>query len=83
MDPNIKLGHNTDDNEPNRSNSYAQLLGSLQFLANSTRPDISYAVNKLAAYTANPGLKDHGAVKQILRYLHHGQNLGQLKLNCL
>ena len=51
MDLNIKLAPNPDNNELNRSNSYAKALGCLQFISNSTRPDISYAVNKLAAYT--------------------------------
>jgi hypothetical protein len=76
MDPNVKLQENPDTNEPNRSNSYARLLGSLQFLANSTRPDITYAVNKLASYTANPGLQHHGALKRILRYLKGTKTLG-------
>ena len=69
MDPNIKLGPNPDDNKPNRSNSYTKLLGCLQFLTNSTKPDISYAINKLAAYTANPGSQHHGAIMWILQYL--------------
>ena len=68
MDPNIKLAPNPDNNELNCSNSYAKLLGCLQFISNSTRLDISYAVNKLATYTANPGLQHHSAIKQILRY---------------
>jgi Reverse transcriptase (RNA-dependent DNA polymerase) len=76
MDPNLKLEPNPDDNEPNRSNSFAKLLGSLQYIANSTRPDISYAVNRLAAYTANPGLQHHGAIKRILRYLAGTKTLG-------
>jgi hypothetical protein len=57
------------ENEPNRSNSYAKILGELQYLANCTRPDISYTVNRLAAYTANPSFKHYGMVKRILRYL--------------
>ena len=69
MDPNIKLAPNPDNNELNHSNLYAKLLGCLQFISNSTWPDISYAVNKLAAYTANPGLQHHSAIKQIHRYL--------------
>jgi hypothetical protein len=51
-------------------------LGNLQFISNSTRPDISYAVNKLAAYTTNPGLQHHGAIKRILRYLAGMKTLG-------
>jgi len=76
MDPHVKLVSNPDDNEPNRSNSYAKLLGCLQFIANSTRPDISYTVNRLAAYTTNPGLQHHGAIKQILQYLAGTKTLG-------
>ena len=37
---------------------------------------ISYAVNKLATYTANPGLQHHSAIKRILRYLAGMKTLG-------
>ena len=63
MDLNIKIQPNPDGNKGNRSNYYAKLLGELQFLTNSTRPDIAYAVNKLATYTANPSLQHVGALK--------------------
>jgi hypothetical protein len=76
MDPNGKLGPNVEINEPNRSNTYARLLGELQYISNSTRPDISYAVNKLAAYTANLSLQHYGALKRILRYLAGMKTLG-------
>ena len=76
LDPNIKLEPNTDNNEPNRSNAYASLIGSLQFLATATRPDISYAVNKLASYTANPSLAHYSAAKRLLRYLKGTKNYG-------
>ena len=76
MDPNIKLAPNPDNNKLNRSNSYAKLLGCLQFISNSTWLDISYAVNKLATYTANPGLQHHSAIKRILRYLAGTKTLG-------
>ena len=69
LDPNMKLQPNPDDHEGNRSNSFARLLGELQFLANCTQPDIAFAVNRLASYTANPNLQHITAVKNILRYL--------------
>ena len=56
LDPNTPLKPNPEGNEGNYSNSFARLLGELQFIANATRPDIAYAVNRLAAYTANPSL---------------------------
>src|SRR5882762_8566320 len=69
LDPNVKIGPNLIHNELNRSNSYAKLLVELQYLANTTRPDISYAINKLGSYTANPSLEHYGSLKQILIYL--------------
>jgi hypothetical protein len=76
MDPHIQLTPNPEDNEPNRSNSYAKLVGELQYIANCTCPDISYAVNQLAAYTANPSLQHWVAAKRILRYLAGTTTLG-------
>jgi hypothetical protein len=45
LDPNLKIVPNPEGNEGDQSNAYAQLLGELQFIANSTRPDIAFAVN--------------------------------------
>ena len=45
LDTNIKLEPNLEGNKGNRSNSFAKLLGELQFLANGTRPDIAFTVN--------------------------------------
>jgi transposase InsO family protein len=76
LDPTIKILPNPDGNEGSRSNSYAQLLGELQFIANSTRPDIAFAVNRLASYTANPSMQHQTALKRILRYLAGTRNHG-------
>src|SRR4029077_10296689 len=43
--------------------------GEVQYIATATRPDIQYAVNRLASYTANPSLQHSTALKRILRYL--------------
>jgi len=69
LDPNTPLEPNPEGNEGNHSNSFARLLGELQFIANATRPDIAYTVNRLASYTTNPSLQHVGALKRILRYL--------------
>ena len=76
LDLNSPLKPNPEGNEGNRSNSFARLLGELQFIANATRPDIAYAVNRLASYTANPSLQHVGALKRILRYLKGTKDLG-------
>jgi len=69
LDPNVPIVPNPEGNVGDRSNSYARLLGEVQYIANATRPDIQYAVNRLASYTANPSLSHSMALKRILRYL--------------
>ena len=51
-------------------------MGELKWVANTTRPDITYAVNKLATYTANPSLQHVTTLKQILQYLTRTKNFG-------
>jgi len=48
----------------------------IQYLANTTRPDISYAVNKLGSYTANLSLEHYRSLKRILRYLAGTKDFG-------
>ena len=55
---------------------FKSLVGSLQYIALSTRPDISYAVNQLSRYLSNPGPKHWQAAKRVLRYLKGTVNLG-------
>jgi hypothetical protein len=76
LDPGNPLEPNPEGNKGDRSNLFARLLGELQFIVNTTRPDIAYAVNRLASYTANPSLQDVGALKCILRYLSGTRDLG-------
>jgi hypothetical protein len=52
-----------------RSVPYAQAVGSLQYLATATRPDISYTVGLLARFNSNPGIEHWKAVKHLFRYL--------------
>jgi hypothetical protein len=76
LDPKVKILPNPEGSEGDRSNSFAQLLGELQFVANSTRPDIAFAVNRLASYAANPSMQHWTAVKRILRYLSGTKDYG-------
>ena len=69
MDHNHLPKPNPNHENTNQSNSYASLLGELQYLAVCTCPDIAYAVHKLASFMANPTLTYHITLKRILRYL--------------
>ena len=52
---------------------YRELSGSLLWIANGTRPDISYAVSTLAKYTTNPGMLHWKALLRVLGYLYATQ----------
>ena len=69
LDPNIMLEPNSDGSQGDRSNSYARLIGELQFITNATRPDIVHAISKLSSYMANLMLQHVSALKRVLRYL--------------
>ena len=72
--PEIKSDFDGGDPLP-PDNEYASLVGSLLYLANCTRPDISFAVNTLARHLRCPGAKHMGLAKQLLRYTLSTKNL--------
>ena len=82
MDPNVKLDIHSDGDadgneiksgwdDPKITHGYVQLIRSLMYLAIGTRPDIAYAINRLAQFTANPRPLHWTAVKRVFRYLKY------------
>lgn len=57
------------EKENMKDKPYRELVGSLVYLANSTRPDIAYASSELSRYCANPGSQHWKAAKRVIRYL--------------
>lgn len=57
-------------------NLFAELVGSLLYLGNQTRPDISFAVGRLARRMATPTEGDWRAAKAVLRYLQGTKAMG-------
>jgi hypothetical protein len=55
---------------------YRALVALANFIANWTRPDITFTVNKLCKYMSNPGPAHWQALKHLLRYLKGTQNVG-------
>jgi Reverse transcriptase (RNA-dependent DNA polymerase)/GAG-pre-integrase domain len=53
----------------NESWHYRAVIGKLNYLEKSTRPDIAYAVHQCARFAANPKVEHTRAVKLIGRYL--------------
>ena len=54
---------------------YLRKIGSLLYAAVITRPDIAFAVSRLARFTTNPRLKHHEAVDRVLLYLQNTRSL--------
>jgi len=48
---------------------YRHVIGSLRYLEQCTRPDISFALNRLSRYQANPGLPHWQELKHLCRYV--------------
>ena len=48
---------------------YRSVIGKLNFLEKSTRPDIAFAVHQCARYSSNPKESHSAAVRYIVRYL--------------
>jgi histone deacetylase 1/2 len=60
---------------PKDATNYRSVVGALQYLT-LTRPDISFAVNKVCQFLHAPTTVHWAAVKRILRYLKQSTKLG-------
>jgi hypothetical protein len=86
----IQLMRNEDENdheggasdEANISYPYMNAVGALIYLAYTTRPDILYAVNRVAQKTQQPNNEDVMRVKRIFRYLAGTRGLGLVYRRC-
>jgi len=63
------------DSPISEQSEYRRVIGSLQYLT-LTRPDIQFAVNKLAQYMSCPRPSHWTTMKRVLRYLAGTQRIG-------
>ena len=76
IDVNSKLQPATTKADPVNQTEYQSAVGSLMYLAVSTRPDIAFAVNSLARFNSSPQKEHWTALKRVLRYLKGTLNHG-------
>ena len=69
VDANRKVMAENDKDEPTDQQQYQSMIGSLMYLAVNTRPDICYAIGKLAKFSNKPTKTHLTALKRVLRYL--------------
>lgn len=71
------LGPKSDEERDQMKNRpYRELIGSLIYLSNATRPDIVYAANTLSRYCSNPGEEHWQMAKRVIRYLKGTKSYG-------
>ena len=71
----VRLQKDDGHSKPADKHLFQRLLGSLQYTANCTRPDIAYAVNTAARYSGEPTELHLTALKRIIRYLKETSHL--------
>ena len=79
LDPDVVLSKSmspTSEEEKQRMKSIPYLagVGSLMYASLATRPDITFATNRLSQFNSNPGQAHWTALLRVLRYLKHTRN---------
>ncbi|KAG7552374.1 Zinc finger CCHC-type [Arabidopsis thaliana x Arabidopsis arenosa] len=74
FDPTCKLSKN--EGESVSQLEYTQILGSIMYITNCTRPDLAYSLSRLSRYASNPNGEHWNALVRVLRYLKHTMNYG-------
>lgn len=75
-DPNVKLSVQTinETSDVTGEVPYQEVVGSLLYLAQGTRPDIAFAVNDVSRFNAKHSIEHWEAVIRIMRYLRGTQD---------
>lgn len=80
--PGLKLHKRKTDEESFDSTTYRSAIGGLLFLANSTRPDLTFPVSYASRFSSDPSVTHWKFVKHILRYLNSTRTVGIIYKFC-
>ena len=67
--PSVILTKDTNGEERKEHWNYRSVIGMLNFLTNSTHPELSFAVHQCARFCNDPKMVHEQAVKRIIQYL--------------
>ena len=70
------LGKDLDGDKFDEDWEYATVVGMMMYLAQNSRPDITYAVHQCARFTHAPRSSHATGIKRILRYLQGTNDKG-------
>lgn len=65
----------TSQSDPRSIEEYLTKVGSILFTAISTRPDVAFAVSRLARFNQKPDQTHHDAADRLLQYLYRTRSL--------
>jgi hypothetical protein len=73
----MEVSIDVDDSSELATNApFREAIGSLMYLMVGTRPDIAFAVTRMAQYVESPTVLQWKAVKHIMRYITHTSDYG-------
>ncbi|KAG7583985.1 Retrotransposon Copia-like N-terminal [Arabidopsis suecica] len=75
MEPSLKLSQHSDEPEIENPKTYRRLIGKLMYLT-ITRPDITFAVNRLCQFSSSPKASHLKAAYKVLHYMKGTIGLG-------
>ena len=75
---NVHLFPTKDENDIHNQKEYANIIGSLRYAIDCTRPDIADAVGVLAKFTSKPNFEHWNAMTQLMGYLKRTVHYGLL-----
>ena len=68
--------HGSEEENQMKQMDYRGLVGSISYLALTTRPDLAFSAHLLSRFLCNPGLAHWQAARHVLRYLKGTSEVG-------
>lgn len=81
FDPIVQLVKGTSN--PVNQKRYAQIISTLMYLTNRTRPNIAYVISRLSKYTSNPSMTHCIALERVFHYLKRTLSYTLKFIGCL